>query len=183
MPTLPSLRSALSRAALSALALALLPATAQAASAPTGFRPFAPDSPWNLPLRADAPLHPRSAEWVRYLNASVATDGTWINSTSCGMPIYWADPDTPRVAVKLASSAYQDPALIRAWSSVPIPAGATAANCSDKNFAVMQRQPDGRIAAWEFWSATKGSTGVWTARWGGASSDVQADRGIASSLS
>jgi hypothetical protein len=119
---------------------------------------------------------------VNWLTASVQEHGAWVNTSNCGMPIYWADPDTPRVTVALNHPAYMDPAMIRAWSSVPIPAGAAPANCGDKNFAVLQRQPDGRVFGWEFWSATKLADGSWVAKWGGANSDVMADRGIASSV-
>jgi hypothetical protein len=48
---------------------------------------------------------------------------------------------------------------------------------------VLQTQPDGTVREWEFWGAAKTADGSWTARWGGATSDVKADRGIASSLS
>ena len=173
----------LARAALLALAaLSAIPAVTSAATPPGGFRPFAPDSVWNLPLRFDAPIDPQSSSYVAWLNQSIATNGTWINTTTCGMPIFWADPGTPTVKVTLDPSAYQDPALIRAWSAVPMPPEAKPANCGDKNFAVLQAQPDGSIREWEFWSATKAADGSWTARWGGATSNVNTDRGIASSL-
>jgi hypothetical protein len=137
---------------------------------------------WNLPLRGDALLDPHSSSYVSWLKQSVARDRAWINTTSCGMPIFWADPTTKPVKVTLASSAYQDKALIRAWSAVPIPAAAKPANCSDKDFAVAQVQPDGTVSEWEFWKAAKGSDGRWSARWGGAIADLGADRGIASPL-
>jgi hypothetical protein len=149
---------------------------------PAGFRPYAPDSVWNLPLRDDAQLHARSSAWVSSLVSSVQAHGGWINSTQCGTPMYWADQETPRVSVRLEATAYQDPALLRAWSSVPIPANALPANCSDKNFSVQQRQPDGRVTSWEFFGARKDATGQWYAKWGGVTSDVQADGGVASSL-
>jgi hypothetical protein len=172
----------LARAAglLGLLAALTLPAPAPAAAPPAGFRPFAPDSIWNLPLRHDVPLSPRSSEHVRWLTSLVAARGGYINSTSCGMPLFWADRDTPRVPVRLDHPSYMDPALIRAWGSVPIPPDARPARCSDKNFAVAQEQPDGTIRTWEFWSATKGEDGTWTAKWGGAIDDLMADRGIAS---
>jgi hypothetical protein len=98
------------------------------------------------------------------------------------MPIFWADPDTPTVQVKLDPTAYQDSALIRAWSAVPMPADARPSNCSDKNLAVEQVQPDGTVREWEFWRASQAPDGTWTAKWGGATNDVAADRGVASSL-
>jgi hypothetical protein len=153
---------------------------AGAATAPQGFRPFAPDSVWNLPLRGDAPVDARSSAYTAWLAGQMAQSGSWINTARCGMPTYWADADTPTTTVHLSSSAYQDRAMIRAWSAVPIPADAAPANCSDQNFAVIQTQPDGTRKAWEFWRAVKNADGTWTARWGGATSNVGADSGVGS---
>lgn len=174
----------------SALRLLLLSATLvffgtpslASAEGPPGFRPFAPDSIWNLPLRADAPLLPNSAAHVGWLRGQITNNGTWINTTTCGMPIHWAAPDTPRQTVTLASSSYQEKALMRAWQSVPIPDHARPANCSDKNFAVLQEQPDGTVTQWEFWATSQREDGSWIARWGGVTQDVMADRGVASKL-
>jgi hypothetical protein len=175
----PSSRRLLGLAAL----VACLPlSTAAAAAPPARWRPFAPDSVWNLPLRTDAPLLADSGTHVAWLRTQNAASGMWINSGTCGMPEYWADADTPRVTVTLDASAYQDRGLIRAWHSVPIPTGVRPSNCSDQNFAVLQTQPDGSVAEWEFWAATQAIEGTWTARWGGATQDVRADRGVASSI-
>lgn len=164
------------------LACLALPSVTWAASEPSNFHPFAPDSVWNLPLRADVPLAANSTGYVQALAQSVTTAGAWINTTSCGMPIYWADPTTPRVSVTLVHPSYQDPALMRAWSAVPIPANAQPAACNDKNFAVVQQQPDGALEEWEFFAAAHNPDGSWTANWGGAINDIRSDRGIASSL-
>jgi hypothetical protein len=157
-------------------------AAAHAATEPAGFVPFAPDSTWNLPLRDDAPIAANSAGYVSYLTQSVHTAGAWVNTTNCGMPEYWADPNTPTVSVSLNHPSYEDPALIRAWSAVPMPADAQPASCGDQNFAVLQQQPNGAIKEWEFWKASKSASGAWTAEWGGAISNVRTDRGIASPL-
>jgi hypothetical protein len=171
-------------AALVALPAFILPSAAHAVSGPPDFRPFAPDSVWNLPLRDDAPLDPNSDDYIAdFLTNEMATGNRWIASTHCGMPLYWATAETPRVAVKLDSSQYQDPALKRAWANVPIPDDAVPAECEDENFAVFQRQPDGSVDTWEFWKIRKATDGTWTAFWGGATRDVERDSGTASSLS
>jgi hypothetical protein len=167
-------------AALAGMFWLLTPAIAHAASEPSGFLPFAPDSIWNLPVRSDAPLNPNSASYVSALQQSVTTNGSWLNTSSCGMPEYWADPNTPTVSVTLNHPSYEDPALIRAWSTVPMPANAKPANCSDKNFAVLQQQPNGSIKEWEFWMASQSASGAWTAGWGGVINNVLTDRGVAS---
>jgi hypothetical protein len=86
------------------------------------------------------------------------------------------------VSVTLIHSSYEDPALIQAWSAVPMPADAAPATCSDKNFAVLQTQPDGSIKEWEFWKASRAANGQWSAEWGGAISNVLTDGGVASPL-
>ncbi|HWD75967.1 MAG TPA: hypothetical protein VG371_12570 [Solirubrobacteraceae bacterium] len=157
-------------------------AAAHAATEPAGFMPFAPDSIWNLPLRSDAPIAANSTGYDSYLTQSVRTAGSWVNTTNCGMPEYWAAPNTPTVSVTLNHPSYEDPALIRAWSAVPMPGGAQPASCSDQNFAVLQQQPNGAIKEWEFWKVSKSASGAWTAEWGGAMNNVLTDRGVASPL-
>ncbi|QEC46661.1 hypothetical protein FSW04_03065 [Baekduia soli] len=181
MPLLP--HRTLTRAACLAVVLAGLAGPAHAAPLPKGFVPFAPDSVWNLPLRADAPLQPGSSRYMAFFNQQVARYGGYINSPQCGTPMFWAPAGTPHTSVTLDHPSYTDPALVQAWSSVPIPPDARPANCSDRNFAVLQPQPDGTIKEWEFFGAVKSPTGAWSARWGGVTEDLQHDRGVASSLS
>ena len=181
---LPSFIRRLTSALLCAVVMCLLPVSPSfGTSAPAGFKPFAPDSIWNLGLRDDAPLDARSGAYAAWLDDQVQTHGAWLNTTSCSMPTYWADASTPTVPVVLSSDVYQDPALLRAWSAVPIPSGATPSNCADRNFAVIQRQPDGTYKEWEFFAANKRTDGSWVARWGGVTQDVAADSGVASSHS
>ena len=177
----PLLRRALALGGALTSLLAAAP-EAGAATAPPGFKPFARDSLWNLPLRGDAPLDARSAAHVAWLGGQVAAKGAYINTYTCGMPIYWADASTPTVRVRLDPSAYQDQTMLSAWEAVPIPAEAKPAKCSDANFAVLQVQPDGTVREWELWRAAKQADGSWTARWGGAVKNVGTDRGIASPL-
>jgi hypothetical protein len=181
---MPRFTRRLTSVLLCSAATLLLPAAASAGeTAPAGFKSFAPDSIWNLPVRADAPLDARSPSYALWLDAQVEAHGAWINTTACAMPTYWATASTPSVRVTLHAASYQDPAMLRAWSAVPIPPDAAPANCVDKNFAVIQRQPDGTFTQWEFWAATKLTDGGWVARWGGVTQNVMADRGIASAVS
>ncbi len=164
--------------------------TALAVAAPAGaagseepWRPFAPDSLWNLRLRDDVPLNPKSATYVSELQRLVNKNGAWVNDHHCGMPLYWAGRKTSRGPVKLDDAAYEDPRLLYAWRSVPVPKTAKPAECSDANMAVGLRRRDGRISVWEFWRARKTvSNGrvAWHAKWGGYTDDVRHDRGIAS---
>ncbi len=167
---------------LAGVLLLIICATSAGATAPVGFRPFASDSIWNLRLLNNAPIDHESRSYVNWLAQSVVAHGAWLNTTSCGMPEYWAAANTPTVKVALDHPSYEDPALIRAWSAVPIPRDATPASCNDGNFAVLQTQPTGAVREWEFWSASKSRAGDWTARWGGAIDNVLTDRGVASPL-
>jgi hypothetical protein len=164
------------------LAISLCGSMAAASVAQADTPPFAPDSVWNLALRPDAAISPNSAGYVQWLDNQVTTGTTWINSSGCNDPIYVAAPGTPTVPVTITSGRYQDPALLRAWSEVPIPAGAVPAACGDKNFAIQQTQPNGAIKQWEFWNATEQSDGSWVASWGGVINDIRVDRGFASPI-
>src|SRR4051812_33587209 len=101
------------RRALLAALLAFVALPMPAGLAGDAFRPFAEDSIWNLPVRADAPTSPESAKWVAWLSNQVRTGVPWISSRTCGMPFYWAAADTPPVTVTLRSSVYQDRGLLR----------------------------------------------------------------------
>ena len=77
--------------------------TALAVAAPAGaagseepWRPFAPDSLWNLRLRDDVPLNAKSATYVSRLQRLVNKNGAWVNDHHCGMPLYWAGRKTSR---------------------------------------------------------------------------------------
>lgn len=91
-------------------ALGATQAQAAMTAATAGWRPFAPDSVWNQPLRPDVAPEHNSAAGVDWLRQSIGRDGAWINSSSCGVPIFWADPTTATVPVKLAVSAGSVPA-------------------------------------------------------------------------
>ena len=118
---------------------------------------------------------------MAWLLRTVETRPLWLNSARCAMPVYRAAPRQRRVRVRLARSAYQDPALLRALRSVPIPADAEPANCSDRNLAVTQRRRGGRVTQWELWRAQRTRRG-WVAGWAGVIHDVRKDRGFASPL-
>src|SRR5690349_16395739 len=93
-------------------------ASAGPVPAPSGFQPFAADSLVNMPLRADHPVHPRSAEWVNWMvndpTYGVGSPGHvgYFNASGCNMPTYWASADTPRVQIKMDPNRYQDQAMI-----------------------------------------------------------------------
>jgi hypothetical protein len=142
------------------------------------FRFFSPSSFWNRPLKAEAPLDPRSSALVGALVGAVESErvagtGPWINTNAFSLPVYTVAAEQPDVKVQLAG-ARREPRLSRAWRSVPLPADARPAAGSDGDLLLWQPSTD---RLWEFWRLRRnGST--WQASWGGAMRNVSAQSGV-----
>lgn len=149
-----------------------------------------PGSPWNTPLPAAAPIHPRSAAYIADLNRmkTAGRTGWWINRDEYSSPIYEATAQTPRVRVTLVddngrpflAQRGDNPAYELAWrfaQGVPIPTGAKAALGTDQHMTVIDT---GSGELWEMWLMRSDRTGVtgWSARWGGYLPDHRANPGI-----
>jgi hypothetical protein len=84
-------------------ALIWFPGTLPALAA-DGFRAFSSDSYWNTPLPAEAPIDPRSAAFIDFLNADNDADYLRIvgadSSGGWGEPIFWAQSSDPVYKVK-----------------------------------------------------------------------------------
>jgi hypothetical protein len=87
--------------------------------------------------------------------------GPWISTTGFSTPVYTVPADQPAVRVQLENI---NPALQRAFTAVPLPAGARPAAGSDAQLTVWQPSSD---RLWEFWRMRKAGDG-WHAQWGGA---------------
>lgn len=140
-----------------------------------GSQVFSPKGIWNAPLPRTTRQPPESRRLVGALSAEVrkevqANIGPWINFDSYSTPFYTVGADVPRVRVTLDIYA---PALQRDFDSVPIPAGAKAANGSDRHLTVYQPSTD---TLWEFWLAYEADDG-WHARWGGKITGVSRNPG------
>jgi hypothetical protein len=152
------------------------PAAPLPAPPPAKPRLFAPDSVWNAPLPANAPLDPANATLVNTLRTTVAQNmaaswGPWIatNETS---PLYIVPADQPTVRVTLDAGSWHV-ALQQALGAVPIPANATPALGPDAHMTVWQPSTD---HLWEFFKARKLGDG-WHASYGGAMSNASASPG------
>lgn len=138
---------------------------------------LAADSPWRTPIARDAAVDPASAAMV----ARAARDGAgYANLVEFGIPIYVADPGTPR---------YRIPCT-KAWGAcpfegfdVPIPDGARPQSGSDGAMVVIDAAAG---LVFEFWRARRTGDG-WTSDfgavndlygsgWGGASTGSGASR-------
>jgi hypothetical protein len=127
-------------------------------SHPTFDRPFAADSSWNTPIASDARLDPASSAMV----AGVTYEGMLHAGTAeFGLPIYRADPGTPRYPVACT--------IDRAWGGcpfdgvgVPIPDGAQPQYGSDGAMVVVDPQAG---KSYEFWQARRTGAG-WVTSFG-----------------
>lgn len=141
-----------------------------------GARLFAPDSVWNVPLPANAPLDPANAVLTKTLRDTVAQNisagwGPWI-STGETSPLYTVPASQPTVRVKLDAGAWAT-GLQQTFESVPIPSNATPAAGPDAHMTVWQPSTN---RLWEFFKASKQADG-WHASYGGAMSDVASSPG------
>ncbi len=130
---------------------------------------FAPDSIWNEPVSANAPLDPRSAAIVANLAQMASTETLGLGAFGGPTP-YIAASNTPLVKVTLTAN---DPLLQEAFDAVPIPANAQPSTSTDETLLVYQPSSN---TMWEFWKTVKGTNG-WTARWGGRMMNVSTDPG------
>jgi len=123
-------------------------------------------------------VDPTSAAVVGALGEEVAAEqvarvGPWINTTSYSVPVYAVPMDQPTVSV-LPRDHIVTRALALAWTAVPLPSDAHAANGTDGDLVVWQPSTD---RLWEFWRlAYEG--GGWYASWGGAMEHVSSDSGV-----
>jgi hypothetical protein len=153
-----------------------LPAAPTPAPPPPAPRLFAPDSVWNAPLPANAPLDPANATLVNTLRRTAAQNmaagwGPWIATVET-TPLYIVPAGQPTVRVTLDAGAW-NVALQQALSAVPIPANATPALGPDAHMTVWQPSTD---RLWELFKARKQADG-WHASYGGAMSNVSASPG------
>lgn len=131
---------------------------------------FAPSSPFNTRIPADAPIDPMSDEIIAAM-LPFAQNAT-IDTTRYSVPIYHVGPDQPTVKVLLnkTTNNMHNPLQI-AWEHVPLPANAQGAAGSDGHCVVIQGEN-----LFEFWRLVRLAGGP-AASWGGAMNDISARSG------
>jgi hypothetical protein len=139
-------------------------------------RLFAPNSVWNAPLAADAPLDPANATLTNTLRSTAAQNmsagwGPWI-ATGETSPLYVVPANQPTVPVRLDAGAWAT-GLQQTFGSVPIPATAQPAAGPDAHMTVWQPSTD---KLWEFFKASKRADG-WHASFGGAMNNASESPG------
>jgi hypothetical protein len=139
---------------------------------------FAPDSVWNAPLPANAPLDPQSGVLSAVLRDEAVNElktatGPYL-ATKGGVPVYKVPRRTRRVRVKLDVASDFRTSLKETFAAgVPIPARARPADNPDQSMVVWQPSTD---RMWEFFRLQRRSDG-WHARWGGAMRNVSRSDG------
>lgn len=162
---------------LAIFAIGAEPAAAQ--SLPTD-AVFSPSSFWYTQIPAYAPLHPNSANYVKeFLRQKTAYYGNVsINTWSYSSPVYTVDSIATTVSVTqwdCQRKGFLDAGLKLQWATVPIPDYAAPASGTDGEMTIYQ-PATGTI--WEFWRASKDSSGQWKACWGGRMQYANSGNGI-----
>jgi hypothetical protein len=126
-------------------------------AAPTGWRPFSDNSPWNQPIPANARTDPDSSAAI----ADFALRGAlYINIRDWSIPVYFVDAEhTPRHKVYdlrpgIFGKGFEFPRRI------PIPANAVASPPvdGDNHLCIIDQR---RKLEWGMWWARKNSKGGW----------------------
>ncbi len=114
-------------------------------------------SPWTRLIPPDAPVEPRSDEYVRGLiiQPLVVSQLKWT------IPLYDAHASTPRSDVELTA----DWAPRKTLRSVPIPEAARPDPAGDAHLVVNDTSTG---CVYDFWGARREEDGRWTAQWAGA---------------
>lgn len=129
---------------------------AQPAPPPSGPAPwYSSGSPFNQAIPADAGIDPASPAMVQALVAG-AGGGFAISAKQWTPPVYYADAQTPRVAVSITMGWFPARSLI----GVPMPADATPDATSDGHLMVIDRSTG---CEYDFWQAQRHADGSWSA--------------------
>lgn len=161
------------------------PAAATAAAVPARY-PFGLSSAWRMDV-SSAPVDPNSSAMVGYLASQVSDRYGGVaafNAHQYNDAYYIAPAGTPTVDVGFndCQGKGSAPAGLLGpggqFSQVPIPAGAVAANGTDKQMAVYSPATD---QLWEFWIMQRDGAGQWSACWGGRIDHVSQSVGFFSS--
>ena len=121
---------------------------------------YAPDSPWNQTIPADAPIDPNSERMIHQLVHDVQTGNQpTLSVREWSITVYAADHSTPRFDVE----------LVAGWSpydkllDVPIPIGALPDPAADGHLTIIDVSSG---YEYDFWQAVQNNDGTWQASWG-----------------
>ena len=127
----------------------------------TAARLYAPGSPWNVRVPANAAVEANSALMVQSIVEAAQRQGFLIAVRKWSWPIYYADAETPLTTVTLTRSW----APARVMSGVPIPIGAAPDPSDDGHLVVINRATR---CEYDFYEAVQHGDGSWSAGWANA---------------
>jgi len=125
--------------------------------APEG-RPYADDSPFNVPIAAGARVDPRSEELVADVAAVGRDEGFVLSVEQWTVPVYEAGAATQRFDVRFGAE-WADG---RGLTGVPVPPEAEPDPEDDAHLVVVDRETG---CEWDFWGASRAGDGL-DALWG-----------------
>jgi hypothetical protein len=126
-----------------------------------GARFYAPGSPWNTPIRSNAPADADSSLMVSTIVAAAREQGFLIAVRRWSWPVYFADSTTALRTVTFTRRW----APSQSMSGVPIPDGAAPDPADDGHLVIINTATG---CEYDFYEAVRRSDGSWTAGWGNA---------------
>jgi hypothetical protein len=121
-------------------------------------RPFAVDSPFNVPVVDDPAIDPGSSAMV---SRAAREKHLYANLVEFGVPVYTASARTPRHTVACRRSGHWGACPLEA-APMPIPDGASPSSGSDGAMVVVD---PGNGTVGEYWQAVR-TRDSWSASWG-----------------
>lgn len=141
----------------------------------TGISRFFSDSSfWNQPIGENPEIDPRSDHFIDLLKTEPTGNYFGINATKWTIPVYYADPSTPRYDIGFHYLSDQEK---KTWKTerqrfghgkgfgrdVPIPSGARPDPEEDAHLAIVNWD---NMVAWDMWGLRQKEDGSWTSKTG-----------------
>lgn len=141
---------------------------------------FSKDSFWYDDI-TQAPVDPQSKNMVTRLTRTITDNwngNAAVNISKYNVSYYQVDNTTPKQDMKFndcQDKGRLDDDFADVLQQVPIPRGAVAADGSDANLTIYNKDTD---TLWEFWKAQDDGNGAWSACWGGRLDNAKKSQGI-----
>jgi hypothetical protein len=128
---------------------------------PAVWRPFAPDSPWNMKIAADAEVDPKSGELIEDLATCCKYAHLFVNIKGFSIPAFFIDStQTKKYEVKVKGVVGEG-----FGKPVPIPDSAAPDAKSDGHLCIVDRRLN---MSWDMFQGHKEADGSWSCTLGAA---------------
>lgn len=118
---------------------------------------YSGDSPFNVPIPADAKVHPDSRVMVRTIVDDAEKRGFFIAKERWTIPVYFADENTRRRSVKLTARWAPKSRIL----GVPIPRGTKPDPAADGHVSIIDLATGCEYDFWEFTKTARGYEAGW----------------------